>query len=129
MNSKTVFYIRLFAIVLNIVVFLFWGAFFVEHLSYFTGSGDKPPLFVYFMQLYHFLFLAGLLLAMKWNYPGGLLTLISSFFFFNQAAGQNFPLFFLLSNIGTLIWFGIAYYNYKLSIKQKETNINATEQL
>ncbi|MHC1736551.1 MAG: hypothetical protein AB9882_00920 [Ignavibacteriaceae bacterium] len=129
MKRTSLFYIRLLAIVLNIAVFVFWGAFFIEHVSYFFSGAGTPPAEVRFIQFYHFLFLAGLLLTIKWNYPGALLSLISSLFFFRQAAGENFLIFFLLSNIGSLLWFGIAGYNFKIRNKHNNNNIKNTEQL
>lgn len=127
MKRPTLFYIRLLAIVLNIALFVFWGAFFFEHLSSFFGSGESLPPEVWFIQLYHFLFLAGLLLAIKWNFPGALLTLVSAFFFFLQAAGQNFLIFFLLSNTGTLVWFGIAGYKFRAGSKHNDKILKSTE--
>lgn len=129
MKRTSLFYFRLLAIVLNIAIFVFWGAFFLEHLSYFFSGGGTLPTEVWFIQLCHFLFLIGLLLTIKWNFTGALLTLVSSFLFHWQVAGHFFFIFFPLSNLGTLIWFGIAGYNFRIKNKQINNNIKSTEQL
>jgi len=103
-------YLKILAIVFNITVFLFWGAFFLEHLiSFFDDSGNVP--FYYFLiQLFHFIFLISLIIALKWNVTGSILTLLFSLLFFWHAAGKNFYLFFFLSNIGSFIFVYIVLY-------------------
>jgi len=129
MKRTALFYYRILAIVLNIATFVFWGAFFLEHLSPFFNAGGTLPAEVWFIQICHFFFLIGLLLSIKWNFAGALLTFIFSFLFLWQAAGYFFFILFPLSNLGTLLWFGIALYNFRNRNKANNTNIINTEQL
>jgi hypothetical protein len=74
---------------------LFWGAFFVEHLGWFLHPGQGlPPPRVWFLQLTHAALLAGLVALLRWEVPGGLLTIAAALVFFAGAAGARFPVFF-----------------------------------
>jgi hypothetical protein len=81
---------------LGLLLLLFWGAFFVEHLSewFIRPFPRHPPLKICFYMGLHFLILAGLLLAWRWEVAGSLLVIGSSLVFFQHVAGANFPLFF-----------------------------------
>src|SRR5262245_8030435 len=73
----------------------FWGAFFVEHLEWFVHPGQGlPPVRVWLLQLVHLVLLAGLLMLIRWEIPGSILTVAAALVFFAAAAGPRFPLFF-----------------------------------
>ncbi len=75
--------------------FAVWGAFFVEHLGWFLHPGQGlPPARVWLLQLAHAAMLAGLLVLLRWEIPGSLLTIAAAFVFFVNVAGSRFPLFF-----------------------------------
>ncbi len=82
-----------------VCVFLFWGAFFVEHVQeWFIHSFPRhPPLKICMGMGLHFLMLLGLVLALRWERLGGLLVVVSAFLFFVDKAGSRFPLFFGLT--------------------------------
>jgi hypothetical protein len=80
---------------LAVGLFAVWGAFFLEHLEWFLHPGrGLPPVSVWLLQLVHFGLLAGLLMLLFWEIPGGLLTIAAALAFFAAVAGPRFPLFF-----------------------------------
>ncbi len=67
--------------VLAVMVFLFWGAFFLEHLSWFfkpvaewppifKPAAEWPPARVWLLQLAHLAMLIGLLVLLRWELAG-----------------------------------------------------------
>lgn len=75
--------------------FAVWGTFFVEHLDWFLHLGQGvPPVRVWLLQLAHGTMLIGLLMLLRWEIGGGLLTTAAALVFFVNAAGPRFPLFF-----------------------------------
>jgi hypothetical protein len=75
--------------------FFVWGAFFVEHLGewFVHPAQGLPPPRVWLLQLAHAAMLAGLLAMLRWEVPGGLLTVAAALVFFGGVAGRNLPLF------------------------------------
>src|SRR5262249_46020909 len=72
-----------------------WGAFFVDHLEWFVHpSRGFPPARVWLLQLVHLVLLAGLLMLIRWQIPGSVLTVAAALVFFAAAAGPRFLLFF-----------------------------------
>jgi hypothetical protein len=63
-----------------LLVFLLWGAFFVEHLSeWFRGiGGHYPPPWVWVSQAFHFVILAGLAMMLKWDRLGTIIMIIGT---------------------------------------------------
>ena len=80
-------------------LFLFWGAFFLEHLSeWFTHPGiGFPSAKIWFLQLVHLLLLIGLLVLLRWEWQGSALTILAALVFFGSVAGRNFPVFFAVT--------------------------------
>jgi hypothetical protein len=72
---------------------LFWGAFFVEHLSWFVGGSATPALRVWLMQGLHFAMIAGLLAAWRHEGVAGAVALVASVVFLASVAGPRFWLF------------------------------------
>lgn len=70
------------------VLFLFWGAFFVEHLQewFLRAEGRYPPPFVWFTMLFHLAMLVGLLLVMRWDRVGSVVLLAGTAGFFGLIA-------------------------------------------
>lgn len=78
----------------SIVLFLFWGAFFVEHLPWFFNPTARPPAWVWTLQALHMLLLIGFIISLKWKLAGSLLVVVCALIFTSQAAGKGFlPLF------------------------------------
>jgi hypothetical protein len=90
--------------VLAIGCFAFWGAFFVEHLGewFLHPARGLPPPRVWLLQLAHAVMLAGLLVLLRWEIPGGLLTIAAALVFFGGVAGRNLPLFFGFTGVTIL---------------------------
>lgn len=79
--------------VLAFGLFLFWGAFFVEHLQeWFMHPGKGlPPLWVSLAQLAHLTILVGLVCLWRWQVAGSLLTIFGSLCFFGGLAILEAP--------------------------------------
>lgn len=87
------------------LLFLFWGAFFVEHLSCFFDTAGSPPSRVWLLQGLHLLLLLSFVLAWKWELWGALLIAGSAALFLSQTAGPNFPRLFALNLIPAALFF------------------------
>ncbi len=91
--------------VLGTLLFLVMGAFFIEHLEWFSQKKNSwPPLWVWLMQGVHLLMMASLLAAWRWELVGGFLVLATALVFFSQTAGRNFVLFSVVSALPALLW-------------------------
>lgn len=78
-------------------LFLFWGAFFLEHLAWFSAQPNFPPPSVWLLQALHLLLLVGYLLIFKWERLGSLLSAVNASLFFAATAGPNFWAFLWLA--------------------------------
>jgi hypothetical protein len=74
--------------VLALGLFLFWGAFFVEHLQqgFLHSVKGLPPVGVWLGQLAHLTILVGLVALWRWPVPGSMLTILGSLSFFGGLA-------------------------------------------
>jgi hypothetical protein len=93
----------------GVVLFLFWGSFFVHHLSWFTDPDRWPPMWVFAFQGLHLLMLAGLVVGWRWELLGGALVLLPAAPFFVLAAGPNAPLFFAVTAVPAVLWLYCAW--------------------
>lgn len=91
--------------VLTVLVFLFWGGFFVEHLNqwFISPYPRTPPMSVWAGQVLHLLMLVGLLVSLRWPLPGLTIVAASALAFFGPLAGSRFPLFFGLTILPPLL--------------------------
>ncbi len=100
--------------VLAVMVFLFWGAFFLEHLSWFfkpvaewppifKPAAEWPPARVWLLQLAHLAMLIGLLVLLRWELAGSALTIVAALVFFVSVAGSRFPLFFAVTSLPAIL--------------------------
>jgi hypothetical protein len=96
-----------------LLLLLFWGAFFVAHLSewFLRGDGRYPPPFVWLGQALHFAMLAGLGMMLKWDKAGTVVMLLSTAAFFANAGFRSFP-FIALINLAPVACFA-AYWRLK----------------
>jgi hypothetical protein len=92
-----------------VALVLFWGSFFVAHLSWFANPHQLPPPWVFLVVGLHFLMLVGLLVGWKWEVAGALLALASAVPFFAVAAGRNFPWFALVTAVPSVLWLYCAW--------------------
>ncbi len=79
----------LIAKISSLVLFLFWGAFFVEHLTWFEDPATWPPPQIWLAQGLHLLFLLGYLLSLVWDMPGSVLIAAGVVLFFGLTGGPN----------------------------------------
>jgi hypothetical protein len=87
--------------VLALGLFLFWGAFFVEHLQqWFLHPVDRfPSVWVWIGQLAHLAIVIGLMGLCRWLVTGSILTILGALSFFGglavteAIAGKPYQLF------------------------------------
>jgi hypothetical protein len=74
--------------ILALGLFMFWGAFFLEHLKeWFMHPLQKsPPLWVWLAQLAHLAILVGLVSLWRWPIGGSIVTIVASLLFFGGLA-------------------------------------------
>lgn len=87
------------------VLFVFWGAFFVEHTAewFFTGN-SWPPVRVTALHVLHFIFLVGLLVGWRWELAGSAIVFVAALLFFPQVSGKNTLLFVSVSVLPAIVW-------------------------
>ena len=95
--------LRWAARIFSVLLFLLWGAFFIEHLSWFRGQ-ESPPLWVWFLQAVHLVLLLSFLAALRWEVLGCCSSIISALIFFAQVADRNFLPFFGVSIVPALLF-------------------------
>lgn len=102
--------IRWLARIASLLIFLLWGAFFVEHLTeWFSNPKQLPPLKIWIQMVFHFLLLAGYLLVFKWERIGSLVIIGSAFAFFFSAAGWHGIWFFLIYIIPVVLFLSLEF--------------------
>jgi hypothetical protein len=74
--------------VLALGLFLFWGAFFVEHLNewFMFPMNGFPPVAVWLRQMAHLAILVGLVTLWRWPLTGSIVTILGSLGFFGSLA-------------------------------------------
>ena len=74
--------------ILALGLFLFWGAFFLEHLQewFIHPAKGLPPVWVWLGMLAHLAILLGLLALWKWEVAGSLLAVAGALAFFGGLA-------------------------------------------
>jgi hypothetical protein len=84
---------------LALLLLLFWGAFFLEHLSewFLNAQGARPPTRVKISQVFHLGMLVGLALMLRWDRLGAVVTALGTTAFFVSIGLHSFPLIALLN--------------------------------
>jgi hypothetical protein len=74
--------------ILVLGMFMFWGAFFLEHVKewFMHPLQELPPIWVWLAQLCHLAILVGLAALWRWPIGGSLVTIIASLVFFGGVA-------------------------------------------
>lgn len=102
---------RWLARTLAIAEFLLWGAFFIEHITWFSDPGlASPPQVVWVQQLAHLTLLIGYLLIWKWEKVGAIVIIIGALTFFPFMGGPN-AWWFSLFAISPAIFLFLAWRN------------------
>lgn len=116
---NTIRVVRLSARILSGLLLLFWGVFFVEHLSWFSSvPAENPPLNVWLLSVLHLTLLIGYALLFKWEKTGSILLTLSAVFFFLFAAGVNAIPFIIVSVFPAML----LAYCWKQERNQQEVN-------
>lgn len=110
MNTKLSLAFKWAGRVVAIVLVLFWGAFFVEHLIewFLRPDGALPPPSVWISQALHATMLVGLAMMLKWVRLGALLTVLATVAFFATIGCNRFP-FIALVNLAPIGLLGVHY--------------------
>jgi hypothetical protein len=76
-------------------LFVFWGAFFLEHVQewFLHPALGFPPMKVWLLQIAHLAMLIGLVLLLRWELLGSAVTVIAALAFFIPVAGSRAPWF------------------------------------
>jgi len=107
------------------MLFLLWGAFFVEHLKeWFSDSGHLPPWSVFSIQLFHLLLLIGYVASLKWRVAGSILVILSALLFFGSIGARAVLTFFAVSIIPAVLFLLIYYYEKKIRFSPPEETTN-----
>ncbi len=107
-----------FGRVTAVVLFLFWGAFFVEHTAewFLRGDGQLPPAWVAVQHGFHFLMLVGLAAMLKWDKLGAVVLTVATFAFFGFIGLRGFPWIALL-NLIPLLGFGVYWMSMRRAVR------------
>ena len=98
----------------SVLLLLLWGAFFIEHLSWFGGQA-KPPLFVWLLQALHLVLLLSFLAVLRWEVIGSWFIIGSALVFFAQTASRNFLPFFGISILPAVL-FLLCYWQERTAV-------------
>ena len=84
---------------LALLLLLFWGAFFLGHLSewFLNAQGPLPPTRVWISQVLHLGMLVGLALMLRWDRLGAIVTALGTTAFFASIGMHSFPFIALLN--------------------------------
>jgi hypothetical protein len=83
-----------------VLLFLLWGAFFIEHLTeWFGPSVPRPPVMVWINMAFHLVMLAGLGMMIKWHRLGTCIMAAGTIAFIIGIGFHRFPYVLLLNVI------------------------------
>jgi hypothetical protein len=106
-STRVIQLLRWTARITSLFGLFIWGAFFVEHLTwFFQPQTDPPTMWVWLGQGMHLVLLAGYLLAWWRERTGSLLILVGAVGFFMLTGGENMLLFILVSILPALLYLG-----------------------
>lgn len=90
--------------VTSLLLFILWGSFFIDHLSWFVVSGEPvPPLEIWLLQAAHLVFVAGYLVILKWERVGSVMIVLGALLFFTFAAREEAVPYFSISIVPVLV--------------------------
>lgn len=100
------------------VLFLLWGIFFLEHLSFFTQPNvELPPPSVWLLQIVHGLLLISYLVGLRFERAGSIGILIFGLIFFVSAGAAWY---LLLISLSPIFFFG---YTWIRKSQSKKTTV------
>ncbi len=93
------------------LLFVLWGAFFLEHLTeWFKDSGRLPPWSVFLIQFFHLLMLVGYLIVLKWKIVGSITIILGAALFFGSLGTNAMMTFFAISIFPAIIFLFVFYF-------------------
>lgn len=81
------------------VLAIFWGLFFVEHLSWFSDPNEWPPPWVTAAMVAHATIILGLAAMLRWSRLGIVLTLVGTIGFIAPTVIGGKPAWIMLINL------------------------------
>lgn len=99
---------HLAARVISLGFLLFWGAFFIEHLTWFADPAHLPAAEIWLAQALHFLLLVGYALSLFWGRLGCVVIALGAALFFGLTGGAN-ALWFALLSLAPIPFFILAW--------------------
>lgn len=99
---------RFIARTMSVLLLLFWGSFFVNHLSWFASVPSKvPPATVWLLSILHLSLLVSYALSLRWERTGSVGIILCSTLFFSLTAGYNALPFIIVSISPAMVFFYI----------------------
>jgi hypothetical protein len=91
-----------------VLLFLFWGAFWIEHLTgwFISPKNEWPPVSVWVGMVFHTMMLIGLALMVKWDKLGTLILVLGTVAFFTTIHFTRFPFIAFLNAIPIVFFSG-----------------------
>lgn len=91
-----------------LLLLLFWGAFFVEHLAewFMHRGGPYPPAWVWLAQVMHLAVLVGLGMMLRWDRLGTVVMVAATVVFFSMIGMHEFP-YIALINLVPVAFFAV----------------------
>jgi len=106
------------------LLFVLWGAFFVEHLTeWFKDSGHLPPWSVFLIQFFHLVMLIGYIAAFKWKVVGSGIIILGALCFFGAIGAKAMLTFFTISIFPAVIFLFVYYFEKKIRPAQSADNL------
>lgn len=91
--------------IFSLLLFVLWGTFFIEHLSWFyVEVNNRPTVQIWFAQVFHLFLLTGYLISLKWEKIGSGFIIVNSVLFFGFAAGVNSIPFVIVSSFPVMMF-------------------------
>jgi hypothetical protein len=89
-----------------VLLFLFWGSFFANHLSewFLRTGGTYPPAWVWGQMFAHFAMIAGLALMLRWDRLGSLVVVVATAILFGGIGFHSFPYIALVNLIPVVLF-------------------------
>jgi len=106
------------------LLFILWGAFFVEHLTeWFKDLGHLPPGSVLLIQFFHLLMLVGYIAVFKWKAVGSGLIIFGALLFFGSLGAKAMLTFFAVSILPAVIFLFVHFYEKRFQSLHSEDNL------
>ncbi|NUM72402.1 MAG: hypothetical protein HUU43_16275 [Ignavibacteriaceae bacterium] len=111
--------------VFSVFLVFFWGAFFLEHLSWFTTGKGLPPVSVILSIIFHGTMLTGYIVFLfKCKYGSYVILVSAALFFFIYIPLTTAVFYFLISSVPAFLWSIICYAGLCVTKRQNQEGNN-----